>query len=122
MRHGVVCGATLTNIAIRATASVQSAEFKMVNNPMSSPFFHYNSRFDAQEMIRRFHLEGLFRQSYGYRSGINESIQAHLSEIACDISGRISLRDGDGTTPSFHKNTKLVRVFPLPEVEIVSSN
>jgi hypothetical protein len=94
----------------------------MVNNPMSSPFFHYNSRFDAQETIRRFHLEDLFRQSYGYRSGINESIQAHLSEIACDISGRISLRDGDGTTPSFHKNTKLVRVFPLPEVEIVSPN
>jgi len=91
----------------------------MVNNPMSSPFFHYNSRFDAQETIRRFHLEDLFRQSYGYRSGINESIKAHLSEIA---SGRISLRDGDGTTPSFHKNTKLVRVFPLPEVEIVSSN
>jgi hypothetical protein len=39
---------TMTNIAIRATASVQSAEFKMVNNPTSSPFFHYDSRFDAE--------------------------------------------------------------------------
>jgi hypothetical protein len=59
VRHGVVCGATLINIAIRATASVRSAEFKMVNNPMSSPFFHYNSRFDAQETIRRHAVDGL---------------------------------------------------------------
>jgi NDP-4-keto-2,6-dideoxyhexose 3-C-methyltransferase len=70
--------------------------------------------------------DDLFRHTYGYRSGINESMKAHLASLIATIQRRIDLRAGDvvldigsndGTTLSFYDTPGLRRVGIDPTIE-----
>src|ERR1700733_9159068 len=39
--------------------------------------------------------DDLFRSTYGYRSGLNESMVKHLSGITVEVQRRVGLKDGD---------------------------
>jgi len=73
-----------------------------------------------------FHQNDLFRHSYGYRSGINEAMRAHLLGVVASIGRRVSLREGDivldigsndGTTLSFYQSPKVVRAGIDPTID-----
>jgi len=63
------------------------------------------------QLAHNFDSDELFRHTYGYRSGINESMVRHLRSIAVDVMGRIDFVPGDimldigsndGTSLSFY--------------------
>ena len=63
-----------------------------------------------------YQMEKLYGDNYGYRSGLNKSMVAHLSEIVKRIESRLSLFDADlvidiasndGTLLSLYKNKNL---------------
>src|SRR5579872_2962469 len=67
------------------------------------------------QLAHNFDADDLFRQSYGYRSGINESMVSHLREIAANVMHRVNFRPGDimldigsndGTSLSFYCQVK----------------
>jgi NDP-4-keto-2,6-dideoxyhexose 3-C-methyltransferase len=71
-----------------------------------------------EKLRHNFKRDDLFRHAYGYRSGINESMKAHLQSLV-DISRRAELRAGDtvldigsndGTTLASYKVPDLIRV------------
>jgi NDP-4-keto-2,6-dideoxyhexose 3-C-methyltransferase len=70
------------------------------------------------QLAHNFDGDDLFRQSYGYRSGINESMVSHLREIAANVMYRANFKPGDivldvgsndGTSLSFYRQAKDVR-------------
>jgi len=78
------------------------------------------------QLRHNFHQDELFRHSYGYRSGINEAMRAHLQSVVASVCRRVALRDGDivldigsndGTTLSFYRNPKLLRVGIDPTID-----
>lgn len=42
-----------------------------------------------------YEMSDLFGHTYGYRSGLNESMKAHLESLVADLLTRVSLGDGD---------------------------
>ena len=78
------------------------------------------------QLRHNFQRDDLFRHTYGYRSGINESMKAHLGSIVAAIERRVALRSGDivldigsndGTTLGLYKTAGLVRVGIDPTIE-----
>ena len=70
------------------------------------------------QLAHNFDADDLFRQSYGYRSGINESMVSHLREIAANVMYRANFKPGDimldigsndGTSLSFYRQAGGVR-------------
>jgi NDP-4-keto-2,6-dideoxyhexose 3-C-methyltransferase len=70
------------------------------------------------QLAHNFDGDDLFRQSYGYRSGINESMVSHLREIASNVMYRANFKPGDimldigsndGTSLSFYRQAKDIR-------------
>src|ERR1700733_2823944 len=70
------------------------------------------------QLAHNFDADNLFRHSYGYRSGINESMVNHLRDIASGVMGRVKLEPGeivldigsnDGTSLSFYRSLRGVR-------------
>src|ERR1700749_1334594 len=70
------------------------------------------------QLAHNFHGDDLFRHSYGYRSGINESMVGHLRDIASSAMRRVKLAAGDivldigsndGTSLSFYREAGPVR-------------
>ena len=70
------------------------------------------------QLAHDFDGDDLFRQSYGYRSGINEAMVSHLREIAYNVMYRANFQSGDivldigsndGTSLSFYREAKGVR-------------
>jgi NDP-4-keto-2,6-dideoxyhexose 3-C-methyltransferase len=47
------------------------------------------------QLAHNFQLQGLFHDSYGYRSGLNESMSAHLQELAGSALRYVDLQPGD---------------------------
>lgn len=78
------------------------------------------------QLRHNFHRDDLFRNTYGYRSGINESMRDHLAGIVAVVERRVKLREGDvvldigsndGTTLGFYKAPGLVRIGIDPTIE-----
>jgi NDP-4-keto-2,6-dideoxyhexose 3-C-methyltransferase len=70
------------------------------------------------QLAHNFDGDDLFRQSYGYRSGINESMVRHLHDIASNVMQRVTLKpkeiildigSNDGTSLSFYRDLSDVR-------------
>ena len=70
------------------------------------------------QLGHNFDADDLFRHSYGYRSGINESMVRHLRDIASIVMQRVKLEPGeiildigsnDGTSLSFYRDLSEVR-------------
>jgi NDP-4-keto-2,6-dideoxyhexose 3-C-methyltransferase len=70
------------------------------------------------QLAHNFDGNNLFRNSYGYRSGINESMVRHLREIAFNVRQRVRFSPGDivldigsndGTSLSFYEDEKGLR-------------
>src|SRR5579863_1227171 len=70
------------------------------------------------QLAHNFHGDDLFRHSYGYRSGINESMVRHLRDIAFTVMQRAKFAPGDivvdigsndGTSLSFYRKASGVR-------------
>jgi NDP-4-keto-2,6-dideoxyhexose 3-C-methyltransferase len=70
------------------------------------------------QLAHNFDGNDLFRHSYGYRSGINESMVRHLREIASNVVERATFVPGDiildigsndGTSLSFYREVKGIR-------------
>jgi NDP-4-keto-2,6-dideoxyhexose 3-C-methyltransferase len=70
------------------------------------------------QLAHNFDGNDLFRHSYGYRSGINESMVRHLRDIASNVMEQIAFVPGDiildigsndGTSLSFYRDVKGVR-------------
>jgi NDP-4-keto-2,6-dideoxyhexose 3-C-methyltransferase len=70
--------------------------------------------------------DDLFRHTYGYRSGINESMMAHLASLVASVERRLQLREGDivldigsndGTTLGFYQTPGLIRIGIDPTIE-----
>lgn len=70
------------------------------------------------QLLHNFDADDLFRQSYGYRSGINESMVSHLREIAANVMYRVNFKPGDimldigsndGTSLSFYRQVRELR-------------
>jgi hypothetical protein len=69
--------------------------------------------------------DDLFRSTYGYRSGLNESMIRHLNQIAAAVRRRVALRAGDvvldigsndGTLLSSYEVADIVRVGIDPTI------
>ena len=67
----------------------------------------------------------LFKNNYGYRSGLNNSMKFHLKEIVKNLEKTITLLDGDivldigsndGTTLNFYQNKNLFRIGIDPTI------
>lgn len=70
------------------------------------------------QLAHNFDADDLFRHSYGYRSGINESMVNHLRHIASNVMQRVTFEpeeivldigSNDGTSLSFYRGLKGVR-------------
>jgi NDP-4-keto-2,6-dideoxyhexose 3-C-methyltransferase len=70
------------------------------------------------QLAHNFDGDDLFRHSYGYRSGINESMVSHLREIAANVMFKAKFKPGDimldigsndGTSLSFYRDVKDIR-------------
>jgi NDP-4-keto-2,6-dideoxyhexose 3-C-methyltransferase len=71
--------------------------------------------------------DDLFRHTYGYRSGINETMKSHLAGLIADACIRqkhlkagdivLDIGSNDGTSLSFYKTPGLVRVGIDPTIE-----
>ena len=70
------------------------------------------------QLAHNFDGNDLFRHTYGYRSGINESMVRHLREIASNVIQRVTFEAGDvildigsndGTSLSFYRDVKGIR-------------
>lgn len=79
------------------------------------------------QLAHNFPQDDLFRHSYGYRSGLNEAMIAHLSGIVSEICGRVALKAGDiildigsndGTTLSRYTVPGLVRIGIDPTIDM----
>lgn len=49
---------------------------------------------DLVQLHHNFELDELFRQQYGYRSGINQSMRSHLAGVTEDMAGLVELAVG----------------------------
>ena len=47
------------------------------------------------QLDRKFDPEIMYGETYGYRSGLSETMVAHLTALAHDLAARVGLRDGD---------------------------
>jgi hypothetical protein len=74
-----------------------------------------------------FKQDDLFRQAYGYRSGLNEAMISHLTGIVAEIRNRVPLRSGDivldigsndGTTLGRYDVPGLIRIGIDPTIEV----
>lgn len=70
------------------------------------------------QLAHNFDGNDLFRISYGYRSGLNESMVRHLREIAFNVKNRVAFSPGDivldigsndGTLLSFYESEQGIR-------------
>ncbi len=78
------------------------------------------------QLRHNFQRDDLFRHTYGYRSGINESMKAHLAYIIAGVEQRVNLREGDvvldigsndGTTLGLYNIPSLKRIGIDPTIE-----
>jgi len=47
------------------------------------------------QLRHNFDLDALFRETYGYRSGINQSMRQHLADLVAGILSTVELQSGD---------------------------
>jgi GDP-mannose 4,6-dehydratase len=74
-----------------------------------------------------FHGDDLFRHTYGYRSGLNETMKTHLSKLIAGLCERqhplrpgdivLDIGSNDGTSLGFYQAPGLVRVGIDPTIE-----
>ncbi len=79
------------------------------------------------QLRHNFRQDDLFRQTYGYRSGLNESMVAHLSGLVAEVLSRVTPHKGDvvldigsndGTTLGFYRTSGLVRIGIDPTINL----
>jgi NDP-4-keto-2,6-dideoxyhexose 3-C-methyltransferase len=60
--------------------------------------------------------DDLFRSTYGYRSGLNESMVSHLGSIAASVQRRIALEPGDVVLDIGSNDGTLLSLYSLPNI------
>jgi len=64
------------------------------------------------QLKHNFDLDALFRETYGYRSGINHSMRQHLSELVDGILAKLTLQDGDIILDIGSNDGTLLKSYP----------
>jgi len=71
------------------------------------------------QLKHNYDLDHLFRDTYGYRSGLNESMISHLQELANEVMEMVQvgpqdlvvdIGSNDGTSLGFYRNNKCQRI------------
>lgn len=124
-----ICGSNSLETVINVGQLVSCGVFPKANepDPPTMPLELVQCTDCGLVQLRHdFFRDDLFRHSYGYRSGINESMKAHLAELVAAVERRVNLSaddivldigSNDGTTLGFYDTPGLRRVGIDPTIE-----
>ena len=74
------------------------------------------------QLAHDFAGEDLFRSTYGYRSGLNESMVKHLSGITAAVQHRVVLKDGDVVLDIGSNDGTLLSSYTVPPALFASAS
>src|SRR5258708_5153888 len=119
--HCRICGGESLNevFGLGDLASCGVFPSKTQSDPLKAPLTLMQcEKCGLVQLAHNFDGDDLFRHSYGYRSGINESMVRHLRGIASNVMQLVAFEPGeivldigsnDGTSLSFYRGLAGVR-------------
>ncbi len=78
-----------------------------------------NPKCNLVQLTHDYDFDDLYRRGYGYRSGINKTMQTHLSEIVRQLVTKVQLKDNDTVLDIASNDGTLLKSYNNPNINLI---